>query len=67
MTELIQAIMNLKILAMKHITTHPATFHAIDTVTRIAGWEEASVLGDKSVDLPKKIRQIYQEEVDNFK
>jgi len=39
----------------------------IDTLTKIAGWEEASILGDDSFDLYKKVRQIYQEELDNMK
>lgn len=67
MTDLMRAIVNLKIMAMKQILKRSATFHAIDTLTKIAGWEEASILGDDSFDLFKKVRQIYQEELDNMK
>lgn len=61
--EVLQAIIDLKVLARKHITGFPATFHAIDVAERIAGWERAAQAGDTSFDLAKKVRQIYQEDL----
>lgn len=60
MSEMIQAVVDLKTFAMKHIKEYPATYHAIDVVSRIVGWEEAAKLGDE-IDLPGKVRQIYKE------
>ena len=42
MTKMVEAIMDLKNRFMVHITTYPATFHAIDVVSKIVGWEEAA-------------------------
>jgi len=64
MDDVLQAIIDLKVLARKHITEFPVTFHAIDVAERIAGWERAAKAGDTSCDLAKKVRQIYQKEVD---
>jgi len=63
MDELLQAIIDLKTLARKHVMTYPATFHAIDVAERIAGWERAAQAGDTSFDLAKKVRQIHQEDL----
>lgn len=60
MSEMIQAVVDLKTFAMKHILEYPATFHAIDVASKIVGWEEAAKRGD-NVNLPKKVRQIYKE------
>lgn len=67
MSELILAITELKLFAMKHITERPATFHGVDLLLRIAGWEEASQLGDTSFSLDKKIQQILEEELFNMR
>ena len=63
MDEVLQALINLKTLARKHIVNFPVTFHAIDVAERIAGWERAAVHGDTSFDLAKKVRQIHQEDL----
>jgi len=63
MSDLIQAIVELKLFAMKHVTTRPATFHGVDLLLKIAGWEEASRLGDTSFELDKKIQHILEEEL----
>lgn len=67
MSGLVLRITDLKIHAMKQITERPATFHAIDLLLRIAGWEEASRLGDTSFSLDKKIQQILEEELFNMR
>lgn len=63
MNELIQAIAELKALARKSILRNSATYHAIDVMEKIAGWEAASLAGDTSFDLYKKVKSIFQEEV----
>lgn len=63
MDELLQAIIDLKALALKHVVAYPATYHAIDVAERIAGWERAALAGDKSFDLAKKVRQIHREDL----
>lgn len=63
MDELLQAIMELKLMARKQILKYPATYHALDVVESIAGWERAA-MGDKKMDLAKTIRKIYQEQAD---
>lgn len=60
MNEMMQAVIDLKTYAMKHIKEYPATYHAIDLVSKIVGWEEATKLGIE-IDLPRKVRQIYKE------
>ena len=60
---IIKAVVDLKTLLMKNITKRPATYHACDVLSKIAGWELAS-LKDPKTDLLKKIHQIYQEEAD---
>ena len=55
---LIQAIVELKVVAMGQIVDRPATYHALDVASKIAGWELAAKLGDK-VDMFQKTRRIY--------
>lgn len=64
MDKQLQAIMNLKIMALKQIIEYPATYHAIDVLTKIAGWERAAKAGDNSFELQKKVFKIYQEQAD---
>ena len=67
MDEVLQAIIELKALALLEVTRYPATFRALDVVQKIAGWERASVAGDDSFCMIKKVCQIYQETMDNMK
>lgn len=66
MDKIISAIAELKALVRKTILRNSATFHAIDVMEKIAGWEAASLLGDTSFDLYKKVKSIFQEEVDKL-
>jgi hypothetical protein len=63
MTELIKAIVEVKVLAMENIKEYPATYHALDVAASIAGWEEAHKRGDK-FDLYEKVKEIYLKAVD---
>ena len=72
MNELIQAVMNLKVLSMKHITEYPATYHAVDVVSQIIGWEEAARLGKaelrcKPLRRPKMPKTQSQKENERIK
>ena len=67
MDEVLQAIIELKALALRQVMEYPATFRALDVVQKIAGWERASVAGDDSFCMIKKVCQIYQETMDNMK
>lgn len=60
MSEVIEKVIELKTFMMKHVVDYPATYHAVDVVSRIVGWEEAAKLGD-GIDLPNTVRQIYKE------
>jgi len=60
MDVVIQEVINLKSFMVANILDYPATFHAVDVVSRIVGWEVAAKK-DKSIDLPKRVRQIYEE------
>ena len=64
MDEIIEAINSLRVLLMKKITKRPATYHAVDVLSKIAGWELAALLGDDSVDMYAKARQIYMEAIE---
>ena len=66
MDDVLQAIIELKALALRQVVRYPATFRALDVVERIAGWERLSVVGD-SFCMIKKVCQIYQETMDNMK
>lgn len=65
MDELIQAITELKTKARRNILGHTATYHAICVLENIAGWEAAANSGD-GTNLYKKVKQIYQEQVDKM-
>ncbi len=45
--ELIAAIQQVKILALKFLSTRPRTFNALDKAEKIAGWELADILKSK--------------------
>ena len=65
MTKMVEAIMDLKNRFMVHITTYPATFHAIDVVSKIVGWEEAAKI-DKSIDLSKRFGRYMSRQLVNL-
>ena len=66
MDEVLRAIIDLKLKAQKQLLEYPATFHALDVVESIAGWERAAK-GNKKTDLAEIIRRIYQEQADLLK
>lgn len=67
MDELLKAIISLQIMAMKQVREYPATYRAVNVLTKIAGWERVAKAGDTSFDLGKKTKQIYQEQADRLR